>query len=144
MQLSLNITNDASKDEEELRDAVAHGRTGAPQLSLGTHDHLLAKLSSCARLVPTPKIRGSHVTTLSLWTTDPNRPPLSFHCHHRLGSIVEGSVLVDESTDDYILFTTSDGLVAKLPTAHCADHPAQAQGIREMLLNQDDPARVSE
>ena len=62
--------------------------------------------------------------------------------HLCVGSTVEGSVLTDESTDDYILFTTSDGLVAKLPTAHCADHPAHARGMRDMFLNQNDPARV--
>ena len=113
------------------------------------HNFLLVRMTICwlsYQVAPDLHrlLKSVVVTALSLWTTDPNRPPLSFHCHHRLGSIVEGSVLVDESTDDYILFTTSDGLVAKLPTAHCADHPAQAQGIREMLLNQDDPARVSE
>ena len=84
------------------------------------------------------------VTALSLKTTDSDLPPLALHLYHGLGSIVEGSILVDESTEDYILFTTSDGLLAKLPTAHCADHPAHAQGIHDKLLNQDDPARVSE
>ena len=56
---------------------------------------------------------------------------------------MEGSVLVDESTDECILFISSDDLVAKLLTTHCADHPVHAQGIHDMILNQEDPARVS-
>lgn len=88
-------------------------------------------------------LQSMTVIALSFKTTDSDRPPLTLHCNDRLGSIVEGSILVDESTEDYILFTTSDGLLAKLPTAHCADHPAHAQAIHDKLLNQDDPPRVS-